>query len=121
MAAKMIASRLGTAASAQIGGLGSGLARGHLLAKTLGGDGADVRNLVPIAQNGTNLQQFHAVENLVKKHVLHQGTTAQKQIMGNVSVVQARGNVNVLWFARLHTAGLQSYCPLCGNSSLHHQ
>lgn len=61
----------GTAASVPISGMGPGYARGHLLARSLGGSGFDPRNLVPIAHAATNVtEMWHGVERPVRAHLL---------------------------------------------------
>lgn len=48
----------------------SGLSRGHLLARQLGGTGKDMRNLVTIKQNPTNDPQMRRFEDEMKRRVL---------------------------------------------------
>lgn len=49
---------------------GQGLARGHLIAKSLGGSGTDKRNLVTIYQNPVNCPIMSGYENTIKLVVL---------------------------------------------------
>ena len=103
--AKMIAANAGTPAGVRISGEGPGCARGHLLARSLGGDGNDVRNLVPLAHEFTNLQQYQQIERMVLHHVLRHKTPMQQQCLGNVTLAVARNIVRDPKYASLHTSG----------------
>lgn len=103
--AKMIAANQGTAAGVNISGEGLGIARGHLLARCLGGDGYDVRNLVPLAHAFTNLQHFQLIEQNVLHHVLRHQTQIQQDYLGDVTLPQARAAVNNPIHWTLHTRG----------------
>ena len=50
-------------------GQSSGHARGHLLAKQLGGSGTDERNLVTLFQNPVNTPIMRGFENQIKKAI----------------------------------------------------
>lgn len=103
--AQMIAANQGTAASVNISGEGLGIARGHLLARCLGGDGFDYRNLVPLAHAFTNLQQFQLIEQNILHHVLRHQTQIQQDYLGNITLAQARNAVNNPIHWTLHTRG----------------
>lgn len=103
--ARMIASRTGSAASVPISGETIGAARGHLLAKVFGGDGGDVRNLVPLAHDFSNLQQYQQIEKNVLHHVLRHQTRAQRTLLGRITLDQARSAVNDVIYRALHARG----------------
>jgi hypothetical protein len=104
--ARMIAANRGTAAAVNISGEGLGVARGHLLARCLGGDGHDVRNLVPLAHSFTNLQHFQLIERNVLHHALRHQTQAQRDYLGDdITLAQSRHIVNDPHYRNLHTRG----------------
>lgn len=105
ISASMIAARAGTDASIEINGQGYGIARGHLLAKCLGGDGRDARNLVPLAHEFTNLQQYQQIEKNVLYHVLRHKTQVQRQMLGRVTLKAAGDAVVDPIHRSLHTRG----------------
>lgn len=101
-----LAANLGTNARVDISGMGAGLARGHLLARSLGGSGTDIRNLVPLAHNFTNINQFQSVEKRIAQHVLRDRTSAQLAAFGNrPTLAQAKAAVNNPAWATLLTSG----------------
>lgn len=55
-------------------------ARGHLLAKTLGGSGGNARNLVPLMQNRANLRMYHAFESKVRYAVANIGVAVEYSV-----------------------------------------
>jgi hypothetical protein len=60
----------GTDATRNPIGFVPGMSRGHLIARSLGGDGGDLRNLVPIYQNRPNSAfMYHRVEKFVRSRV----------------------------------------------------
>lgn len=59
----------GSVAKVPAEGYGGKLARGHLLAKRLGGSGADLRNITPIYQNPVNNPIMRGFEDVVYKRV----------------------------------------------------
>jgi hypothetical protein len=62
-------------------GLRDPLIRGHLIAHSLGGDGGNRDNIVPITQNPTNVQNmYHRMEKDVLKHV-RAGETVYYQVV----------------------------------------
>src|SRR5262249_40212401 len=103
--ARMIAAHRGSTAAVNVSGQGLGVARGHLLAKCLGGDGRDGRNLVPLAHAFTNLQHFQLIEQNVLHHALRHRTPAQRNYLGDITLREARNIVNDPIHQTLHTRG----------------
>jgi hypothetical protein len=91
--ARMVSSGTGTSASVPISGMSAGVARGHLLARCLGGSGSDMRNLVPLAHQFTNLGQYQWIEKQVLYHVLRLRFDQSPRDAQN-SLQQARARVN---------------------------
>lgn len=55
------------------------IVRGHLLARVLGGDGAEPRNLVPLPHAANNLPMYEDLESRVQRHV-EKGNTAKVSV-----------------------------------------
>ncbi|HEV2756653.1 MAG TPA: DNA/RNA non-specific endonuclease [Actinomycetota bacterium] len=104
MTAEITPDMLGTGSppSVPISGWTDGYARGHLLARSLGGDGADVRNLVPIAHVATNVtEMWHTVEKPIWTHLRTAGNEGHR-VKYTVAVDYAAGRNVVPKTLRFH-------------------